>query len=169
MTSFITKEETVKAETRWVIESLLSNYSFNSYSTKAELFAAMLLAVTLPSNYHWEKLDVSIAWRRNGSVLERYFLQSLKGVPLYVESFDKSYNNNLKQRQIDLHIRYWSNEKERVDVRLLNSSFVGKSAAVDYLNVVVLVSKVLKKKKQKIKFSLIDQISTCHFKNSGWA
>ena len=143
MTSFITKEETVKAETRWVIESLLSNYSFNSYSTKAKLFAAMLLAVTLPSNYQWEKLDVSIAWRRNGSVLERYFLQSLKGVPLYVESFDKSYNNNLKQRQIDLHIRYWSNEKERVDVRLLNSSFVGKSAAVDYLNVVVLVSKVL--------------------------
>ena len=52
MTSFITKEETVKAETRWVIESLLLNYSFNSYSTKAELFAAMLLAVTLPSNYH---------------------------------------------------------------------------------------------------------------------
>ena len=102
-----------------------------------------LLAVTLPSNYQWEKLDVPIAWRRNGSVLERYFLQSLKGVPLYVESFDKSYNNNLKQRQIDLHIRYWSNEKERVDVRLLNSSFVGKSAAVDYLNVVVLVSKVL--------------------------
>ena len=33
----------MKAETRWVIESLLSNYSFNSYSTKAELFAAMFV------------------------------------------------------------------------------------------------------------------------------
>ena len=59
------------------------------------------------------------------------FLQSLKEVPLYAVSIDKSYNNVLKQGQMDLHVRYWSSKNEKVDVHYLNNSFMGKSASVN--------------------------------------
>ena len=39
ITSFITKEETVKAEIHWVLGSLPSNHSFNSCSTKTAVSA----------------------------------------------------------------------------------------------------------------------------------
>ena len=62
ITSFTTKEETVKAEIRWVLESLLSNYSFSSCSTKKELFQlCLMMTVLLPSNFQWK------IW--NGSLL----------------------------------------------------------------------------------------------------
>ena len=89
----------------------------------------------------------------NGSVLERYVFQSPKEVLLYPVSFDESYSNVLKQGQMDLHVRYWNGEKERVDVHYLNSSC---------LNILILVLKVLKKTKF-YKFTLMDQMSTCHF------
>ena len=48
-------------------------------------------------------------------------------------SFDESCNDVLKQGQMDLHVRYWNSEKERVDFHYLNGLFMRKSAAIDSL------------------------------------
>ena len=56
--SFITKEEVLKAEIRWTLESLLSNYSFNSCSTKSDLFSSMFSDSELQNNFQWEKPNV---------------------------------------------------------------------------------------------------------------
>ena len=85
------------------------------------------------------------------------FLQSLKEVPLYTVSFDESYNNVLKQGQMDLHFRYWNSEKERVDVHYLKSSFMEKSATVDVLEHFNSCVKSIEKIKF-YKFSLMDQM-----------
>ena len=61
--SFITKEETMKTEICWVLESLLSNCSFVSCSIKTELFTVCLVTVPLPSNFQWEKPNVAVTWR----------------------------------------------------------------------------------------------------------
>ena len=71
--------------------------------------------------------------------------KSLKEVSLYVVSFDESYTNGLKQGQMDLFIRYWKSEKERVHVCYLNSLFMRKSGAVDVLEHIILFFNVLKK------------------------
>ena len=71
--------------------------------------------------------------------------KSLKEVSLYVVSFDESYTNVLKQGQMDLFIRYWKSEKERVHVCYLNSLFMRKSGAVDVLEHIILFFNVLKK------------------------
>ena len=77
--------------------------------------------------------------------LRIFFLQSLKEFPLYAVSFDESYTNVLKQAQMDLFIRYWKSEKEKVHVCYLNSLFMRKSGAVDVLEHIILVFNVLKK------------------------
>ena len=89
--------------------------------------------------------------------LKIVFLQSLKEVPLYTASFDESYDNVFKQGQVDLHVRYWNSEKERVDVHYLKGSFMGKSAAVDVLEHFNSCVKSIEKIKF-CKFFLMDQM-----------
>ena len=53
--SFITKEETMKTEICWVFESLLSNCSFVSCSTKTELFTVMFSDSTIAKQFSMGK------------------------------------------------------------------------------------------------------------------
>ena len=55
--SFITKEDVVKAKICWALESLLSNYSFNSCSTKTALFAAMFSDSTIAMQFSMGKTN----------------------------------------------------------------------------------------------------------------
>ena len=83
ITSFITKEETVKAETHWALEFLLSNYSFNFCSTKTELFAAMFSDSTITKQFSMGKTRCAYSLTyRMALHFKDIFLQSLKEVPL---------------------------------------------------------------------------------------
>ena len=65
---------------------------------------------------------------------------------------------------MDLHVRYWNSEKEKMDVNYLNSSCLGKSAAVDVLeHFNPCFNSIEKKKKKNYKFSVMGQISFCQF------
>ena len=90
------------------------------------------------------------------------FLQTLKKVPLYAVSFDESYTNVPKQAQMDLFIRYWKSEKERVHVCYLNSLFMRKSGAVNVLEHFNSCVECIEKTKF-YKFSLMDEMLSCHF------
>ena len=134
VTSFITKEETVKAEIRWTLETLQSNYSFNSCSQKSELFAAMFSDSAIAKQFSVGKTKCAY-YLTYGMVpyFKDTFVQNLKEIPFYSVSFDESYNKVMKQGQMDLHIRYWNSKTDRVNIHYLNSSFMGKSAAIDVL------------------------------------
>ena len=46
------------------------------------------------------------------------FLENLK-ILFYSASFDESYSNVIKQRQMDLHIRYWNSKVGKSSVHYL--------------------------------------------------
>ena len=134
VTSFITKEEAVKAEIRWTLETLQSNYSFNSCSQKSELFAAMFSDSTIAKQFSMGKTKCGYYLTYGmAPYFKDAFVQNLKEIPFYSVSFDESYNKVMKQGQMDLHIRYWNSKTDRVNIHYLNSSFMGKSAAIDML------------------------------------
>ena len=109
VTSFITKEETVKAEIRWTLETLQSNYSFNSCSQKSELFAAMFSDSTIAKQFSMGKTKCAYYLTYGmAPYFKDTFVQNLKEIPFYSASFDESYNKVMKQGQMDLHIRYWT-------------------------------------------------------------
>ena len=58
-------------------------------------------------------------------------MKSLQEAPFIVISFDESFNSVAKKGQVDLLIRYWDNDKNRVVTRYFNSEFLGKAAAED--------------------------------------
>ena len=47
------------------------------------------------------------------------FLENLKEILFYSASFDESYSNVIKQRQMDLHIRYWNSKVGKSSVHYL--------------------------------------------------
>ena len=63
--------------------------------------------------------------------LRTLLLDDLKETKFYSLSFDESYIEIMKKGQMDLIIRYWNSKTDRVVSRYFDSSFLGKSAAMD--------------------------------------
>ena len=59
---------------------------------------------------------------------------------------------------------FWNSGKERVNVHYLNSSFMGKSAAIDVLEHFNSFVECIEKKKKFYKFSLTDRINLSFLK-----
>ena len=130
--SLLIRENTVAAEIRWALESLMSSYSYNSCSSKTELFSAMFSDSNIAEQFSMGKTKCAYYITHGiAPYFKRNFMDSLKQVPFYAVSFDESYNKAIKQGQMDLHIRYWDIETDRVKVQYLDSSFMGKSSAKD--------------------------------------
>ena len=60
-------------------------------------------------------------------------LQKISSLPHQVVSFDKSLNNSVQKVQIDLLIRYWDNDTDRLCTCYMGSEFMGCSTADDVL------------------------------------
>ena len=57
----------------------------------------------------------------------------VKETPDIVIFLDESYNNVIKRAQMDVLIRLWDSNVNKVSTRYVNSEFLGKSSAVDVL------------------------------------
>ena len=60
-------------------------------------------------------------------------LDIVKQTPYIVISLDESYNNVIKRGEMDVLVRFWDSNLNKVSTRYVNSEFLGKSSAVDVL------------------------------------
>ena len=99
----------------------MSNYSYRSCATKAKLFSKMFVDSEIAQN-------MKIGKTKCGYVLvhgifphfKDILMKSLQEAPFIVISFDESFNSVVKKGQMDLLIRYWDNDKNRVVTRYFN-------------------------------------------------
>ncbi|KAL3854919.1 hypothetical protein ACJMK2_014154 [Sinanodonta woodiana] len=67
--------------------------------------------------------------------LAPYFASTLKDSICkcngYVLQFDESLNKQLRQKQCDIHVRFWEQGAERVQTKFLTSVFLGHATAED--------------------------------------
>ena len=122
----------MKVELRWVLESLMPNYSCNSCSSKSELFSAMFSDSDIAEQFSMGKTECAYYVTHGiAPYFKSKFIESLQLLPFDSVSFDESYNDAIKQEKLDLHIRYWDSETDRLKVHFLDSSFMGKSSTKD--------------------------------------
>ena len=101
------KDNNVKAEIRLALESLMSNYSYNSCSSKSELFSAMFSDSDIAEKFSMEKTKCAYYVTHGiAPYFKIKFIESLQLLPFYSVSFDESYNDAIKREQMDLHIKY---------------------------------------------------------------
>ena len=65
----------------------------------------------------FHKLWISTFFKTN-------LIKCIKDSPFFAASFDESLNRIYQHEQMDVHIRYWDNEKGRVKTNYLDSRFV---------------------------------------------
>ena len=121
-----------KAEIMWSVDVVLSHYSFNSVCNKSELFCRMFSDSKIAEKFSCGKTKCSyivcfgIAPYFKGQ-LDNTFTEAEHLVAM----FDESFNKTSQKGQMDMHVRFWDDDKNRVATRYYNSEFMGKASAKD--------------------------------------
>ena len=135
ISSHFSKEDVLSAEVLWAIEILMVHSSSNSSAGTDKLFAKMFPDSQIAKQFQCGKTKCSYLINFG---LAPYFKEKLMKklqVPgtKYVISFDESLNKVLQKEQMDLIVRFWDKEKNKVSSRYLNSQFLGHTRAADLL------------------------------------
>jgi hypothetical protein len=130
----INQTDKIKAEIRWALESVMRGNSNNSNNTINKLFQVMFPDSQIVKLFSMgpDKLRYVV---NHG--LAPYFHQILKEelskTDCYVVIFDESMNDVTQNCEMDLLVRYWDNDDNKVKVRFWGSRFLGHATHTDLL------------------------------------
>jgi len=112
VSSFVSKDECLKAEILWTLKVVTSHYSFRSASNTPWLFQTMF-----PDSLIAEKMTMS---ERKCAYLSTFGLgphfltllrDRVKTTDGFVLMFDESLNEQLQKKQLDILVRFWDGDK----------------------------------------------------------
>ena len=112
----------------------MNNYSYRSCVGKDQLFCSMFPDSSVAQKFQLGKTKASYVicyWL--APFFKLNLLDVVQQTPYMVISFDESYNNVIKRSQMDVLVRFWDSNMNKVSTRYVNSEFLGKSSAVDVL------------------------------------
>lgn len=122
------KADTLKAEVWWCVRSALKNHSFNSNSDIGLYLKQMFPDVPAVSSFTLsETKSIYLTVHGGAPLLKSILLKDVKKEP-YCLLFDESLNKSLMSKQLDIHIRYWSNAT--LQTRYLDSFMLGHPTAL---------------------------------------
>ena len=128
VSSYMAKEETLKAEIRWTLHTVEKHHSFCSNEGIEKVFQDMFGESPTAMKF-------SCGEKKCISGLTPYFAKLLKEKvneeDAFVLLFDKSLNFITKNKQLDVFVRFWDGDK--VVTRYWMSQFVGHATAEDLL------------------------------------
>ena len=126
------KQLATKAEIRWSIDVVLSNYSFNSVSNKSDLFCKMFPDSKIAENFSCGKTKCSyVVCFGRAPYFKGILTEILCNVEYILALFDELFNKTSKRGQMDMHVRCWDNNHNYVATRYYHSQFIGKASAKD--------------------------------------
>lgn len=131
--AFLIKEDVLKAEIIWVAKTVIDHYSSSSSSDTDKLFKKMFPDSTIARQFQCGKTKCSYLIRYGlAPYFHKQVLDAASGEKFSL-SFDESFNKVLEKEQMDLIIRFWSREKNKVISYYLTSKFLGHTRASDLL------------------------------------
>lgn len=127
----LVSKDTMKAEVLWTLRTIVHHQSYSSNADIGEVFALMFPDSEIAKAFKCGE-DKSSYLAKFG--LAPYFTKliedEIRKVGTYVLMFDESLCNVTGEKQLDLHIRYWT-ATEGVASRYLTSRFLGHAKATD--------------------------------------
>lgn len=132
--TLLTSSSTVQAEIRWILNIVCSKYSMNSSRDSGLLFASMFPDSNIAKSFQCGRTKASyVAHFGLAPFFYEQLLAIITNTPYYTILFDESLNESVQQGQMDILVRFWSDEESKVVVRYLGSEFMGRSTANDVL------------------------------------
>ena len=125
-----------RAEIRWVLKVVMSNLSLNSCKQIADLFGSMFPDSSVAKGFTLNPSKCShVICHGIAPFFKTLLLDELKEALFYIMSYDKSLNHITQTDQMDLIVRFWDNNKKKVQVRYFDSGFLGHTGAKQLIEI----------------------------------
>ena len=134
MHSYLIDDDVTKAEIYYVLNLVKNHCSYNSAQYSNDLFAKMFPDSEIAKKFTCSPTKCSyFACFGLGPYYEELLLNKLNEVPIYSVSFDESFNKITKKEQMDLTIRFWDADQQKIVNRYLGSKFLGHTTSNDLI------------------------------------
>lgn len=141
-------KQATDAELLWVLHCVSTNSSAHSNVGMNDLFKAMFCDSKIASTYSLSETKYRYLTTFGlGPYFFKQLLDEVKISPAHSILFDESLNQQLQSKQLDVHVRYWSEDSSCVESRYYNSVFIGHGTANDLIEHYTAVTKDLDAKK----------------------
>ena len=133
LSTYVTNDEVLASEILWAMKAVESHYSCASSAKNDKLFQRMFRDSTVAKKYQCGPSKCSYLIKFGLAVyFEEELLAKVKK-SAYVVAFDESLNKKLQEEQMDIMLRFWDNELNKVVSRYFCSQFMGHTRAVALL------------------------------------
>lgn len=123
---------TLRAEVIWVLKTVTSHQSYRSNEGIDELFKAMFPDSVLAQTFTCGKDKTRyVAAFGLAPYFKKELVAEVSSSRAFVVMFDESLNRTTKNKQLDLHVRFWKDD--HVQSRFYGSQFLGHATAQDLL------------------------------------
>ncbi|XP_028293606.1 uncharacterized protein LOC114456189 isoform X2 [Gouania willdenowi] len=123
---------TMKAEVLWTLNTIAKHQSYNGNEGISELFKSMFPDSDIATTFTCGSDKTAYIAKFGLAVHIKEELVSKVNKSPFVLMFDESLNETTKNKQLDVHVRFW--DEGQVQSRYLGSQFMGHSTAQDLLS-----------------------------------
>ncbi|GBM43030.1 hypothetical protein AVEN_215164-1 [Araneus ventricosus] len=128
------RQDVLDAEILWCLKLVKSHFSYNSCNNVGKLFSKMFHDSIIARQFSLsERKAAYICHFGIAPYFQNQVYEDLKQLSHFTVLFDETLNKTNQQKQLDLHIRYWSKDN-RVTTRYLTSIFMGHATASNILD-----------------------------------
>ena len=127
--------DTLKAEVLWTFWTVSKHHSYHSNDGIGSLFALMFSGNEVANTFSCGENKTAYLAKFGLAPFIKKQLVSQVSDDNFVLMFDESLNETTKNKQLDVHVRFWVSDENGVHVqsRYLDSQFMGHSTAQDLL------------------------------------
>lgn len=130
-------DQTIKAEILWTLNVAQKGYSYRSCDELNDLFSLMFADSVIANKFSMQadKLSYVVSYGL-GPYFKKKLIDDVKKADRFVLIFDEQTNHQNK-KQLDMLIRYWSNEKQSVVNRFYKSCMLGHAYAKTIRDIII--------------------------------
>ena len=133
-TSLIISEEVLHAEVLWVIKVITGHHSFSSCTDISLLFSKMFPDSQTALSFSCGAIKCAyLACFGMYPYFHELLIEKIRAVKYYTLSFDKSWNQINRKKQMDMIVKFWDSKSNKVTERYFNPEFIGHATAADML------------------------------------
>lgn len=123
---------TLQAEVMWCLHSVTRHQSYSANEGVGDIFRAMFPDSEIAKNFTCGKDKTAYLAKFGLAPHIKKLLVADVNSGSFTLMFDETLNQTTKTKQLDLHVRYW--KEDRVQSRYLGSQFMGHGTAKDLLH-----------------------------------
>lgn len=125
-------KDVLDAEILWCLKVVTNHYSYKSNNDIGKTFSKMFPDSVIARRFSCSERKLAYMCHFGlAPHFQNLMYEEFAKLTHFTLLFDETFNKTNQQKQLDLHIRYWHDQENKVETRYLTSVFMGHATATD--------------------------------------